>query len=88
MARDPDTRHELGEEIDLESPKTMRDVVIQTYSIVQQILVRMDEMNARMDRMNARMDRMEDRTDKRFLWLTGIVLTTWMTLLATILVKL
>ena len=81
MARDPDTRHELGEEIDLESPKTMRDVVIQTYSIVQQIL-------DRLDRMDARMDRIEERTDKRFLWLTGIVLTTWMTLLATILIKL
>ena len=29
----------------------------------------------------------EDRTDKRFLWLTGIVLTMWITLMVTILVK-
>ena len=81
MAREPDTHRELGEELDLESPKTIRDVVIQTHSIVQQIL-------GRLDKMDARMDRMEDGTDKRFLWLTGIVLTTWITLLATMLAKL
>lgn len=81
MAKEPNTDRELDEELDLESPRTIRDVVIQTHAIVQQILVRLDKMDARMDRI-------EDRTEKRFLWQTGIVLTTWITLLVTILVKL
>lgn len=79
---------ELDEELDLEAPRTIRDVVIQTHAIVQQILSRLDKMDGRMDRMDVRMDRMDERAEKRFLWTIGIVLTTWITLLVTLLVKL
>ena len=89
------------EELDLTSPQTVPDVVFQTYAIVQQIVVRLDgidrrldAMDRRMDRMDSRMDRMESRMDKieeringNFVWTTGIILTTWITLMVTILMK-
>ena len=49
---------------------------------------RLDRIDSRIDRVEERIDRVDERIDRNFLWTMGVVLTTWITLLVTILVKL
>ena len=63
--------------------------------ILEQVLERFNHVGQRMDRLEQRMDSLQQSLEARFQgldtrlnWLTGIVITTWITLMVTILLKL
>jgi len=93
------TQEEGTQELSAESGTGLAEQVAEMRGMVAQLIERfnhlertiesrLDRIDSRIDRVESRIDRVEERIDRNFLWTMGVVLTTWITLLVTILVKL
>ena len=51
----------------------------------ERIDARFDRVDSRFDRIDERFDRFGTQMDQRFMWLTGIVVGTWITTILTVL---
>ena len=85
------TEEGLNKELVAESRMGLTEQVAEMRGILSQLVERFNHLEhtveVRLDRTDSRIDRVEERMDRNFLWTIGIVLTTWITLMVTILVK-
>lgn len=47
----------------------------------------LEEVRTRLNHLEERLGRLEERLDRQFLWLMGVILTMWVTLILTILFR-
>ncbi len=48
---------------------------------------RLNNMESRLNNMESRLNNLENRMDKHFLWVVGLILTSWLSLATLILLK-
>lgn len=55
--------------------------------LIEQIAQRMTSIENRLNNMENRLNNLENRMDKHFLWVVGLILTSWLSLATLILLK-
>jgi hypothetical protein len=55
--------------------------------LIEQIAQRLTSIENRLNNMESRLNNLENRMDKHFLWVVGLILTSWLSLATLILLK-
>ena len=55
--------------------------------LIEQIAQRLTSIENRLNNMENRLNNLENRMDKHFLWVVGLILTSWLSLATLILLK-
>ena len=79
------TQEKGTQKLSAESGTGLAEQIAEMRGILTQLVERFNHFERAIE---GRLDRMDERIDRNFLWTMGVVLTTWITLLVTILVKL
>ena len=67
--------------------KTDSERLAKLEGLIEQIAQRLTSIENRLNNMESRLNNLESRMDKHFLWVVGLILTSWLSLATLILLK-
>ena len=67
--------------------KTDSERLAKLEGLIEQIAQRLTSIENRLNNMESRLNNLENRMDKHFLWVVGLILTSWLSLATLILLK-
>ncbi len=69
------------------NPQSDSERLAKLEGLIEQIAQRLISMENRLNNMESRLNNLENRMDKHFLWVVGLILTSWLSLATLILLK-
>ena len=69
------------------NPQSDSERLAKLEGLIDQIAQRLTSMENRLNNMESRLNNLENRMDKHFLWVVGLILTSWLSLATLILLK-
>ena len=69
------------------NPQSDSERLAKLEDLIDQIAQRLTSMENRLNNMESRLNNLENRMDKHFLWVVGLILTSWLSLATLILLK-
>jgi hypothetical protein len=64
---------------------TIEDRVTRVETVIEEILRRLDRLDARLDRLESKIDKLDAKLDNRFLWMMGTYIATLLTVVGALL---
>ena len=69
------------------NPQSDSERLAKLEGLIEQIAQRLTSIENRLNNMESRLNNLENRMDKHFLWVVGLILTSWLSLATLILLK-
>ena len=69
------------------NPQSDSERLAKLEGLIEQIAQRLTSIESRLNNMESRLNNLENRMDKHFLWVVGLILTSWLSLATLILLK-
>ena len=69
------------------NPQSDSERLAKLEGLIEQIAQRLISMENRLNNMESRLNNLENHMDKHFLWVVGLILTSWLSLATLILLK-
>ena len=69
------------------NPQSDSERLAKLEGLIEQIAQRLTSIENRLNNMESRLNNLENRLDKHFLWVVGLILTSWLSLATLILLK-
>ena len=69
------------------NPQSDSERLAKLEGLIEQIAQRLTSIENRLNNMENRLNNLENRMDKHFLWVVGLILTSWLSLATLILLK-
>ena len=69
------------------NPQSDSERLAKLEGLIEQIAQRLTSIEKRLNNMESRLNNLENRMDKHFLWVVGLILTSWLSLATLILLK-